>query len=88
LALFNEARKRIGFVLTGCDLENVQIFSLAALYYQSCFRHVDFWRMTVSASMACHVLVTWYIPSPHFDSFLLLMNLPAIPLIGIPLEEI
>jgi hypothetical protein len=30
LALFNEARKRIGFVLTGCDLENVQIFSLAA----------------------------------------------------------
>jgi hypothetical protein len=30
LALFNEARKRIGFVLTECDLENVQIFSLAA----------------------------------------------------------
>jgi len=30
LGLFNEARKRIGFVLTDCDLENVQIFSLAA----------------------------------------------------------
>jgi hypothetical protein len=30
LGLFNEARKRIGFVLTACDLENVQIFSLAA----------------------------------------------------------
>src|SRR5258706_3097168 len=30
LALFNEARKRLGFVLTECDLENVQIFSLAA----------------------------------------------------------
>jgi hypothetical protein len=30
LALFNEARKRLGFVLTKCDLENVQIFSLAA----------------------------------------------------------
>ena len=30
LALFNEARKRIGFVLTGCELENVQIFSLTA----------------------------------------------------------
>ncbi|KAI9745485.1 MAG: hypothetical protein M1818_001019 [Claussenomyces sp. TS43310] len=30
LALFNEARKRIGFVMTECDLENVQIFSLAA----------------------------------------------------------
>jgi hypothetical protein len=30
LALFNEARKRIGFVLTDYDLENVQIYSLAA----------------------------------------------------------
>jgi hypothetical protein len=30
LAFFNEARKRIGFVLTDCELENVQIFSLAA----------------------------------------------------------
>ena len=30
LHLFNEARKRLGFVLTKCDLENVQIFSLAA----------------------------------------------------------
>lgn len=30
LALFNEARKRMGFVLTDCELENVQIYSLAA----------------------------------------------------------
>jgi hypothetical protein len=30
LSLFNEARKRIGFVLTDCELENVQIFSLTA----------------------------------------------------------
>ncbi|KAH8754273.1 hypothetical protein BGZ57DRAFT_945050 [Hyaloscypha finlandica] len=30
IALFNEARKRIGFCLTECELENVQIFSLAA----------------------------------------------------------
>ncbi|KAE8440805.1 hypothetical protein EG329_006561 [Mollisiaceae sp. DMI_Dod_QoI] len=58
LALFNEARKRIGFVLTGCDLENVQIYSLAALYFQSCSRHVDFWRMTTNASQACYILVT------------------------------
>ena len=58
LALFNEARKRIGFALTGCDLQSVQIFSLAALYYESCYRHVDFWRLMVSASLACQVLVT------------------------------
>lgn len=30
LALFNEARKRIGFVFTRCDVETVQILSLAA----------------------------------------------------------
>ena len=30
LALFNEARKRIGFVFTDYDLENIQIYSLAA----------------------------------------------------------
>lgn len=30
LTFFNEARKRLGFVLTDCDLENVQILSLAA----------------------------------------------------------
>ncbi|KAH8602747.1 hypothetical protein B0O99DRAFT_498383 [Bisporella sp. PMI_857] len=30
LAYFNEARKRMGFVVTHCDLETVQIFSLAA----------------------------------------------------------
>jgi hypothetical protein len=58
LALFNEARKRIGFVLTGCELENVQVLSLAALYYESCSRHADFWRLMVSASLACQVLAT------------------------------
>ena len=30
LALFNEARKRIGFVLTDYELENIQIYSLTA----------------------------------------------------------
>ncbi|KAL3423713.1 hypothetical protein PVAG01_05460 [Phlyctema vagabunda] len=60
LEFFNAARERMGFVLTECDLESVQIFSLAALYYESCSRHVDFWRLTVSASQACQVLVTCY----------------------------
>jgi len=30
LSLFTEARRRIGFVLIECELENVQIYSLAA----------------------------------------------------------
>lgn len=58
LALFNEARRRTGFVLTDSNLENVQIFALTALYYQSCFRHLEFWRLAVYASLACRFLVT------------------------------
>lgn len=30
LGLFNEARRRMGYLMTQCELENVQIFSLAA----------------------------------------------------------
>ncbi|KAH0559908.1 hypothetical protein GP486_003572 [Trichoglossum hirsutum] len=30
LSLFNEARRRMGYLMTQCELENVQIFSLAA----------------------------------------------------------
>lgn len=35
LTFFNEARKHFGFLLTQCDLENVQIFSLAAYVISS-----------------------------------------------------
>ena len=40
LDMFNEARKRMGFNLTECSLENVQIFALASLYYGTCFHLV------------------------------------------------
>jgi hypothetical protein len=33
IGLFNEARKRMGFVMAHCELENVQIFSLAAYVF-------------------------------------------------------
>ncbi|KAK4142590.1 uncharacterized protein C8A04DRAFT_13061 [Dichotomopilus funicola] len=58
LDLFNEARRRMGFNLTECTVENVQIFELASLYYGTCFYPLDFWRMTTSASMACQALIT------------------------------
>lgn len=57
LAIFNEARRRLGFVATQSTLENVQIMVLQANYYQSTARHLDFWRSTVAASMACQVLI-------------------------------
>ncbi|KAI2771556.1 hypothetical protein F4815DRAFT_496874 [Daldinia loculata] len=58
LLFFNEARKRMGFNLTECSLENVQIFALAAIYYGTCCHHLEFWRMTTSASLACQALLT------------------------------
>ncbi|KAK0255154.1 hypothetical protein B0A54_16294 [Friedmanniomyces endolithicus] len=57
LEFFNEARRRHGFVMTQCTLENVQINLLQATYYEATARHLDFWRSTVSASMACQVLI-------------------------------
>lgn len=57
LEIFNEARRRLGFVMTLCTLENVQILLLQATYYESNSRHLDFWRSTVAASMACQVLI-------------------------------
>ncbi|KAI1770854.1 hypothetical protein F4818DRAFT_431242 [Hypoxylon cercidicola] len=58
LLFFNEARKRMGFNLTECSLENVQIFALAAIYYGTCCHHLEFWRLTTSASLACQALLT------------------------------
>lgn len=58
LVFFNEARRRMGFSLTECSLENVQVFALAGIYYETCSRHMDFWRMTNSASSACQALIS------------------------------
>ncbi|KAK0632583.1 hypothetical protein B0T14DRAFT_418504 [Immersiella caudata] len=58
LDFFNEARRRMGFNLTECSLENVQIFALAGLYYGCCFYPMDLWRMSMSASLACQALIT------------------------------
>lgn len=57
LGLFNEARRRLGFVSTQCNLQNVQIMHLQATYYQSTARHLDFWRSMTAASSACQVLI-------------------------------
>ncbi|KAK4551746.1 hypothetical protein LTR86_010939 [Recurvomyces mirabilis] len=57
LALFHEARRRLGFIWTQYTLENVQLNLLQATYYEATSRHLDFWRCTVAASMACQVLI-------------------------------
>lgn len=58
ITYFNEARKRMGFALAEISVENVQMLALAALYYASCSQTVEFWRMTVSSSLACQAVIT------------------------------
>lgn len=57
LAIFNEARRRLGFVASEISLEIVQIQLLEAIYYESNARHLQFWRSTVAAAMGCQVLI-------------------------------
>ena len=57
LAIFNEARRRTGFISGHSSLETVQIMLLQAVYYESTARHLDFWRSTVAASMTVQVLI-------------------------------
>ncbi|OCK80798.1 hypothetical protein K432DRAFT_296919 [Lepidopterella palustris CBS 459.81] len=57
LELFNEARRRLGFVMTQCNVENIQCLLLASIYYEACARHPDFWRCTTNAATALQVLL-------------------------------
>lgn len=70
LAIFNEARRRGGFIYPMTSLENVQILLLEATYYETHARHLEFWRCSVAASMACQVLIKCSTPdwsSAHGD---------------------
>ncbi|KAL1904901.1 hypothetical protein Sste5344_009428, partial [Sporothrix stenoceras] len=70
LALFNEARRRMGFVLGDCSLESMQIHALAGIYSSTCLRHMDYWRYTTAASLSCQALITSKpseLSSPHAD---------------------
>jgi len=58
--LFNRARRNMGLGIADSSLENVQIFSLAALYYGTYCQHTGFWRMTIYASVACQALLIRY----------------------------
>ncbi|KAK2005705.1 hypothetical protein LZ32DRAFT_633418 [Colletotrichum eremochloae] len=58
IEFFNEARRRLGFSMGECSLEKIQVFILTGLYYETCSRHMEYWNMIISASLACHTLVT------------------------------
>ena len=57
LSLFNEARRRLGFVDSLCTLENVHICILQATYYGANGHHLEFWKSTTAASSTLHALL-------------------------------
>jgi hypothetical protein len=57
LFLFNQARRRLGFVDSLCALENVQIYILQATYYEANARHLEFWKSTAAASTTIQALL-------------------------------
>lgn len=57
LEIFNEARRRAGYVANQVTLASVQIQLLTATYYEAAARHIEFWHCTISASMTCLVLI-------------------------------
>lgn len=66
IALFNEARKRMGFSLTECSLENVQVFALAGFVTRPPPRTAPGRRADPSAECtAAHVPITGSVVSPR-----------------------
>lgn len=57
IELFSEARRRLGFVVTSCTLENIQILLLQGTYYEGTAWHLEYWRCVVAASTVCQMLI-------------------------------
>lgn len=62
IEIFHEARKRLSVVSSHGTLESVIIHLLTALYYQANALHLDFWKATWCASVACQAYIRC---SPH-----------------------
>lgn len=57
LAIFNEARKRMGLLLADFSIEDIQMRLLAARYLDAISMPFEFWRMTMTASASCELLI-------------------------------
>lgn len=64
LALFNEARRRMGFALTDSSLENAQVFALAGFVTQTPLRGP--FLINFAACTAKVVPTTWQVPTSRF----------------------
>ncbi|EME78661.1 uncharacterized protein MYCFIDRAFT_205123 [Pseudocercospora fijiensis CIRAD86] len=62
LRLFDESRRRIGFLLSERDIQSCQYFLLAAAVYAVLLRPLDEWAMT---SQACTIIAAFWLSHPH-----------------------
>ncbi|KFY03937.1 hypothetical protein O988_01116 [Pseudogymnoascus sp. VKM F-3808] len=57
LAYLNEARRRLGFVMTRMNFTVLHCLILLSLYYAQVSRNLDHWRMAEMSSLMCRNLV-------------------------------
>ncbi|KAE8145962.1 hypothetical protein BDV25DRAFT_58915 [Aspergillus avenaceus] len=58
LRFFNEARRRIGFLMCDNDLQSCQFYLLSSIYYSQILRPMDQWAMLHRAATCCLQMLT------------------------------
>ncbi|OJJ48863.1 hypothetical protein ASPZODRAFT_60389 [Penicilliopsis zonata CBS 506.65] len=58
LRFFNEARRRIGFLMCENDLQSCQFYLLSSVYYSQILRPMDWWAMNHRAATCCLSMFT------------------------------
>jgi hypothetical protein len=58
LRFFNEARRRIGFLMCDNDLQSCQFYLLSSVYYSQILRPMDAWAMIHRAATCCMSMLT------------------------------
>ncbi|KAL4922899.1 hypothetical protein BDW62DRAFT_171993 [Aspergillus aurantiobrunneus] len=58
LRFFNEARRRMGFLMCDNDIQSCQFYLLSSLYYSQILRPMDSWAMIHRAATGCLSILT------------------------------
>ncbi|KAJ5099775.1 hypothetical protein N7532_006776 [Penicillium argentinense] len=58
LRFFNEARRRIGFLMCDNDIQGCQFYLLSSVYYSQILRPMDAWAMIHRAATCCLSMLT------------------------------
>ncbi|OQE92640.1 hypothetical protein PENNAL_c0007G02640 [Penicillium nalgiovense] len=58
LRFFNEARRRIGFLMCDNDIQSCQFYLLSSVYYSQIPRPIDSWTMISRAATCCLSMLT------------------------------